>query len=116
MVSEFGDKDTDGYKQAVELMGRAARQLGIHDALKESGMVAADGAVLNAKMAKALARVGKEMFSEDSFATGDGAALENPWSDKTQNLTKQGQLLRSDPNKARALIRAAGKDPTTFGL
>jgi hypothetical protein len=116
LVKEFGDPDTDGYKQGVELMSRAARQLGLVDTLSEIGMIGKDGSVLNAKMAKALARIGKDMFSEDSFASGDGAALDNPFSDKTFNLTKQGQLVRSDPNKARALIRAAGEDPGKYGL
>jgi hypothetical protein len=116
IVQEFGQPDTDGYKKGVELMSRAVRQLGITDALKEGGMLSADGAVLNGKLAKALARVGKDMFSEDSYASGDGAALDNPFSKATENLTKQGQLISSDPNKARAMIRAAGLKPETYGL
>lgn len=116
IVQEFGQPDTDGYKRNVELMSRAARQLGISDALKEAGMLSADGALLNGKLAKALARVGKDMFSEDSYASGDGGVLENPFSKATENLTKQGQLVSSDPDKARALIRAAGLKPETYGL
>lgn len=114
IVQEFGQPDTDGYKRNVELMSRAARQLGITDALKEGGMISADGALLNGTLAKALAKVGKDMFSEDSYASGDGGVLENPFSKGSENLTKQGQLISSDPNKARALMRAAGLDPNTI--
>lgn len=116
IVQEFGQPDTDGYKKGVELMSRAARQLGITEALKEGGMISADGALLNGKLAKALARVGKDMFSEDSYASGDGAALDNPFSKATENLTAQGKLVSSDPDKARAFIRAAGLKPETYGL
>lgn len=116
IVQEFGQPDTDGYKKFVELTSRAARQLGITDALKEAGVISADGTILNAKIGKALGRVGKDLFSEDSFGTGDGAALDNPFSETNLNLTKQGQLIRSDPNKARALIRAAGKNPAAYKL
>lgn len=114
LVQEFGQPDTDGYKRNVELMSRAVRQLGVTEALKETGLISADGAILNAKIAKAFAKVGKDLFSEDTYASGDGAVLDNPFSAGSENLTKQGQLISSDPNKARALMRAAGKDPNTI--
>tara|TARA_E500000318_G_scaffold111566_2_gene130605 strand:+ start:2975 stop:3721 length:747 start_codon:yes stop_codon:yes gene_type:complete len=41
---------------------------------------------------------------------------ENPWSREGLNLTKQGQVLKIDPARARMLIVAAGKTPATFGL
>jgi hypothetical protein len=98
-------------------MSRAAHQLGLKDALVKGGLLTADGGVRNATLAFALARVGKELFSEDSFATGDGAGvISNPWAKETSNLTEQGRLVRQDPDKARALIRAAGQNPATYGL
>lgn len=47
-----------------------------------------------------------------SGSGGAGTAGDaNPWAEKTLNLTKQGQLIRSDPERARGLCRAAGKTP-----
>jgi hypothetical protein len=98
------------------MMSRAARNLGIAEALQQGGLITADGGIRNAKLALALARVGKELFAEDSFAAGEGGVLSNPWAKDSFNLTEQGKLVRSDPNKAKALIRAAGKDPSAYGL
>lgn len=116
LVAKWGDKDSDGYKREVELMSRAARNLGLTEALAKGGLVTADGGVRDSKLALALARVGKELFAEDSFATGDGGVLSNPFAKDSFNLTEQGKLVRSDPNKARALIRSAGGNPASFGL
>jgi hypothetical protein len=45
-------------------------------------------------------------------ASGGGssgtAIIENPWKRETRNLTKQGEMLRKDPARARALAAAAG--------
>lgn len=116
LVREWGDPTGEGYKKNVELMSRAAHQLGVADALKKGGLLSADGGIRDATLAKALARVGKELFSEDSFASGDGGVISNPWAEGKINLTEQGKLVRSDPNKARALIRAAGLNPATYNL
>lgn len=116
LVQTWGDPTSEGYKKNVELMSRAAHQLGVADALKKGGLLSADGGIRDATLAKALARVGKELFSEDSFASGDGGVISNPWAEGKINLTEQGKLVRSDPNKARALIRAAGANPATYGL
>lgn len=116
LVAKWGDKDSDGYKREVELMSRAARNLGLAEDLAKGGLLTADGGVRSSKLALALARVGKELFSEDSFATGDGGVLSNPFAKDTLNLTEQGKLVRDDPNKARALIRAAGGDPKAYDL
>lgn len=116
LVQTWGDPASEGYKKNVELMSRAAHQLGVADALKKGGLLSADGGIRDATLAKALARVGKELFSEDSFASGDGGVINNPWAEGKINLTEQGKLVRSDPNKARALIRAAGLNPATYNL
>lgn len=33
----------------------------------------------------------------------------NPWAKETSNLTQQGQVMSADPNKARRMMKAAGK-------
>jgi hypothetical protein len=116
LTAKWGDAQSEAYKKQVELMSRAARNLDLTDALKAGNLITADGGIRNAKLAMALAKVGAELFAEDSFATGNGGVLSNPWSKDSFNLTEQGKLVRSDPNKAKALIRAAGKDPAHFGL
>lgn len=117
LVSEWGDPDTASYKQNVELMSRAVSQLGLKSALAELGALSGDGAVRNATLAKALAKVGKELYAEDTLATTANGVLSNPFSDGDSfNLTEQGRLIRSDPRKAKALIQAAGKKPADFGL
>lgn len=115
-VGKWGEPDTPSFKQNVELMSRAAAQLGISDSLKAAGLLAADGAIRDAKLGFALALVGKELYGEDTMATSAGGVLDNPFSDQSENLTKQGQLIRNDPEKARSLIRAAGKDPAIYKL
>ena len=40
---------------------------------------------------------------------GSTLASDNPWRKETFNLTKQGQLLKNDPERARVLMREAGK-------
>lgn len=39
---------------------------------------------------------------------GSGAGATNPFAKETYNLTKQGELLRSNPEQARAMAAAAG--------
>lgn len=116
IVGEWGDPDTSGYRQNVEYLSRAVSQLGIKESLVKGGLVSGDGAVLDSKLAFALAKVGKELYGEDSVATNANGVLKNPFSDENFNLTEQGRLVREDPRKAAALMRAAGKNPATYGL
>lgn len=117
IVETWGEPETEAYKQKVEFASRAINQLGLREALVEGGILSKDGAILNAKAAFAMAKVGREMFGEDSFGDNPSGQLDNPFKDGSSfNLTKQGQILRSDPRKASELIRAAGKSPKEFGL
>lgn len=116
IVSQWGDPDTDGYKHNLEYASRAISQLGLKDSLVKGGILSPQGAVLDANVAFALSKVGKEMYGEDSTHTNAGGSLSNPFSEEHFNLTQQGKLIRSDPGKAAALIRAAGKKPADYGL
>lgn len=116
IVREWGDPDTNGYRQNVELMSRAVAQLGLKDSLIKGGIISADGSVLDHKVAFAFAKVGKELYGEDTMATNANGVLKNPFSDDAFNLTEQGRLVRDDPRKAAALMRAAGKNPASYGL
>lgn len=116
IVMQWGDPDTDGYKQNLEYTSRAIGQLGLKDELTRLGALSADGAVLSPKIAFALSKVGKEMYGEDTTVLNAGGTVSNPFSAEHENLTQQGQLIRSDPSKAKSLIRAAGGNPADYGL
>lgn len=42
-------------------------------------------------------------------SVGEGDASINPWKKETLNLTEQGRILKSDPERARELATAAGR-------
>jgi hypothetical protein len=116
LAAKWGGAESEGYKTNVELMSRAAQQLGLVNAFKANGLIGADGSILNEDIAVALAKVGKELYAEDTMMTTASGALNNPWSEGKENRTEQSVILRNDPSKAKALIRAAGHDPARWGL
>lgn len=63
---------------------------------------------------------GKLGLEGDDPEPGGGPAgdeyKDNPFKDGSINLTKQGQLIRNDPDKAKKLINAAGGEPAKYGL
>ena len=116
LVSDWGDVETDGYKRNVELLSRAVRGLGLSEALAQRGVLGKDGSVMDATLAKALAKVGKELYAEDKMLGGANGTVNNPWSQGKENLTEQGRIFRSDPKLAKSLIQAAGLKPAQYGL
>lgn len=116
IVSKWGPVESEPYKQNVELMSRAVQQLGLGEAFKEAGVISGNGEILNAKIATAFAKVGKELYAEDTMMTGANGALSNPWNAGKENITDQGRILRSDPKLAKSLIQAAGQKPADYGL
>jgi hypothetical protein len=118
LVDEWGDTDSDGYRRKVEFANRAIRNLGgdpLRHALQMGGLLTEEGAVTNAALAFALAKAGEALYAEDTL-TGSGPDGTNPWATDQENLGHQGQILRQDPERARVLIRAAGLEPSSFGL
>lgn len=117
IVDEWGGTESEGYKRNVELASRAIHQLGLKDAFKEGGLLSADGAILNAKAAFAMSKVGKELYAEDSMAMSSSGLAANPFADGPNfNRSKQGELIRSYPKRAKAYMQAAGKNPAEYGL
>lgn len=116
IVNQWGDPDTDGYKKNLEYASRAIGQLGMKDELIRLGALSSEGSVLSSKLAFALAKVGKEMYAEDSVATNANGTVNNPFSTENFNLTQAGALIRSDPAKAKSMIRSAGLNPADYGL
>ncbi|MCF8002136.1 MAG: phage scaffolding protein [Halanaerobiales bacterium] len=59
----------------------------------------------------------EEKITGDEPKDGDeGKIVDNPFDSKTFNLKKQGELVKEKPEVAKKLIKAAGKNPATYGL
>lgn len=111
----WGPEGSEGYKAKQELFFKAAKGLGILDEL--TGTVIDDNnQVVNPKMVIALSKVGEAMFAEDSLVEGGDVFASNPFANDTVNRTKQDEIVRKDPEKAKRLIKMAGKDPQTWRL
>lgn len=109
IVKQWGVPESDTYKRNLELADRAARKLQLTDALKRRGVIGQDNTIMDADFAFALSKIGTELYAEDMLHGGPTAAR-NPFSDKHFDLTEAGKLVRSDPEMAKAFIRAAGKE------
>lgn len=63
---------------------------------------------------------GKTGLEGDEHKDGDGPVDDdiknNPWETGKVNLSKQGEILRENPGKAKKLIEKAGLDPGDYGL
>lgn len=119
LIRDWGTEDSEEYRGNVAAADRALTALGLDEAFKQAGLIHESGTVTNAKVAKALATVGKGMFAEETYFTGDSGAqmgITNPFADGTENMTDASRLVANDPERAKQLIRAAGKKPTEFGL
>ncbi len=119
LVKAWGDPETEGHKRKVELAGRAIRQLGgdaLEAELRSVGVLTDAGEVAAPQVAQMFANIGEQLYAEDTVFAGPSASA-NPFADGPHhNLTEQGKILRSDPKRAKALILAAGGDPTLYQL
>lgn len=108
------------FNEQVALADRAIRELGgetLLEGFETAGMLGPQGIILNPAIAKAMANVGRELFSSSgALTTGGSGAADNPFARESQNLTTQSELQRNDPRRAKALILAAGRDPANWGL
>lgn len=119
LVKEWGPTDSEGFKAKQALMDRAAKKLGVMEALQQGGLVLPDGAVTNAQLARALAVVGETMFKDDVIGADGIPVTENPFKrgpDGQRNLQGITALKRSDPERAKRLAREAGENPLDWGL
>ncbi len=107
-TAAFADK-------ALELGGPEVLQ----DMLDHGDIVEVNGQkiVQRASMFTFLAKVGQSLYKEGDVVRGNPSSLSNPFMDGDQeNITEQGRIINSDRQRAFALIAAAGKKPTDFGL
>lgn len=119
IVKSWGDPDSATYKRNQELANRTVRNTGGQELLKELkdlGALGPNGEVMTPRLAAALAKVGQSLYAEDNLWSGGDANRINPFSEKTKNETEQGNIIRRDPELAKALIRQAGIDPKDYGF
>lgn len=114
ILSKWGPTDSDGYKSNLDFAKAGLRGLGLSDTFKAAGLIDRNGSIADAKLAFALATVGEGLYREDRMRGGGGPGsltTSNPWKDGQENLSEQGRIARDNPDLARSLIVAAGKDP-----
>ena len=120
LQKRWGPLDGDKAKANLAYADRAIRELGgdaLVTSLKANGMLTEDGLLQDEAIAVAFANVGMSLYKEDDVVSGNIAFVGNPFEDGEHfNMTKQMQLIKSDPSKALGLITAAGKKPEDFGL
>lgn len=117
LVGEWGDPASEKYKRNQEMANRTLRHGGgeaLVSELKSIGALGPDGAVRSPLFAKLLAKIGSETYAEDSLYGGQGSMGPNPFAAETENLTKQAEIVRSDPDLAKVLIKLAGKNPDIY--
>jgi hypothetical protein len=132
LVKEWGNTDSPSYKENVEAGRRAIQNLGgekLLGEMKQFGMMTENGMIVAPELAKALATAGSILFKEERTVPstggqttgtqeigGSGTTGANPFKKDSENVTKQGDLLKSNPELAKRLIKEAGLDPKEWQL
>lgn len=113
ILAKWGPVDSSGYKTNLDHARAGLRGLGLSETLKAAGLIDGKGDIADAKLAFALATVGEGLFREDTMRGGSPGHLTNanPWKEGQENISEQGRIHRENPELARSLITAAGKDP-----
>lgn len=119
LASAWGAKDSDQFKENLVLADRGIKTLGgdaLMSSLKANGLIGPSGEILDATIAVAFAKAGKSLGTEGQFVSGNAATADNPFMPGKENITQQMLSWKTDPNKARMQMAAAGKSPRDFGL
>ena len=112
--AKWGEEGSVAYNRELEFASRALRKLGLVEGFKAAGMMMPNGMVADASVALAMANVGKTMFAEDSLHGEPGnLTAKNPWKEGQEDLSEQGRIFKANPEQAKALVIAAGKNPET---
>lgn len=118
LEASWGRVNSDTFNASQEYFHKAVNKLGGQDLMQELrtlGVVDEFDQIAAPNVVIALSRIGRDMFSEDQLVTGHSAGR-NPFADNSKNWGEQNAIIRDDPQLARNLIKAAGKDPQTYKL
>lgn len=108
----WGADVTPAFARNLEMAKRAASQLdpALMQELRDVGAIVKignDEMIAKPAIFKALAKVGGQLFAEDTLF-GPAAQNANPFDPKTTDMAAQAHLVRTDLARAKLLIRAAG--------
>lgn len=120
LVKRWGPLDGETARANLEFADRVLQQAGgpeLVEEFKRLNLIGPNKEILSEPLALAFARMGSAIYKEDGVLHGTADRIGNPFADGDgHNRTKQMELYRADPDQARALIAAAGKKPSDFGL
>ena len=123
VAREFGGAGSPAFREAVKGAFESIKGTpGLLEAYVQSGiLIPAEGGkyhVTNPAVIMHHANTGAALYSESEGFSGLNGDTDdtNPFSDQHENVTAQGQIITRDRNLAIRLIRAAGKDPSEFGI
>lgn len=122
IVKEFGPLDGDKFRANAEVADKLFTQLpGGQDLLAElqtAGVIGPNKEILSAALFKAFSALGTALYTEDGVLRGKSDTVGNVFDEKGPNfnLTEAMAIAKSDPDRARSLITAAGGNLKAFGL
>lgn len=122
LEKEWGPLNGDTFRANVEIANKLFTQMpGGQDLLAELtalGLVGKDKEILSVPLAKSFAALGAALYTEDGVLRGKADIVGNPFDEKAANfnLTEAMSIVKSDPDRAKSLIAAAGGDFKKFGL
>lgn len=123
LVKQWGNPDSGTYKENITNVQRSIKALGGEALTKELvklGAITEKGDVRSPALISALATVGSALFKEDSLVPGNGGGGvpggDNPFKKGSENMTRQGQIIKQDPNLAKRLMQQAGVSPSEYGM
>lgn len=110
----WGQSITPGFAQNLEMAKRAATHLdpSLMQELRDVGAIVKVGnedMIAKPAIFKALAKAGGQLFAEDTLY-GNAASVANPFDPRTMDMKMQGHLIKTDPAKAKLLIRSAKQE------
>ena len=110
LTKSWGSPNTPKFARNLDMAMRAINNLSpdLKQALADTGVIANVGGkemVANHVIIDALAKAGAAMYAEDTLY-GSTSSSANPFDPATLDLTKQGQLIRTDKARAASFIRA----------
>lgn len=113
----WGASDGEKYKANMSATRQAIDNTdGLADELKRLGIYDVKSKKFTSSViVRALSDLGAAKYVEGGSHSGGAGGGDNPFAKGSENITEQAKIMKEDPEKARRLIKAAGRDPDKFG-